>query len=159
MKRHPMINLARLLLILLLPVALLIPLGCDEKNVAYVNPDEKSSDKLRPQHEQTEIGLRLGIGSIITPKEGFIYYRQLIDYLEDKLEMPVTVVDRGSYREFNTLLAEGKLDMAFVCGGPYVEGNEEFALELLVVPETQSGETVYYSNLIVPADSSAKSLG
>ena len=72
--------------------------------------------------------------------------------------MPVTVVDRGNYREFNDLLSEGKLDVAFVCGGPYVEGHEEFALELLVVPETLSGETVYYSDLIVPVGSTAKSL-
>ena len=68
------------------------------------------------------------------------------------------VVSRGSYEEFNRLLQDGKLDIAFVCGGPYVDGKDEFGLEMLVMPETLSGETVYYSYLIVPAQSQARSL-
>ncbi|MBE0501196.1 MAG: phosphate/phosphite/phosphonate ABC transporter substrate-binding protein [Desulfuromonadales bacterium] len=103
--------------------------------------------------------LRLGIGSMITPKDGYIYYRRLTDYLETRLERPVTIVDRGTYREFNDLLASGGLDLAFVCGGPYVEGHADFDLKLLVVPQTPGGETVYYSYLIVPATSSARSFG
>jgi phosphonate transport system substrate-binding protein len=31
-------------------------------------------------------------------------------------------------------LKEGKIDVAFVCGGPYVDGHEEFGLELLAAP-------------------------
>jgi len=79
-----------------------------------------------------------------------------VDYLEKRLAVPVKVVSRGSYEEFNRLLKEGELDLAFVCGGPYVEGHDEFGLELLVMPETLSGETVYYSYMIVPAQSPAK---
>jgi len=153
-----MMLLTRLLSLLILLLSFFTLPGCDERKVAYVNPAEKASNKYTPLQEQAEVGLRLGIGSIITPKEGFVFYRQLVNYLEKELAMPVTVVDRGNYREFNDLLSEGKLDVAFVCGGPYVEGHEEFALELLVVPETLSGETVYYSDLIVPVGSTAKSL-
>jgi phosphonate transport system substrate-binding protein len=81
-----------------------------------------------------------------------------VEYLEEELAMPVSVTDRGTYQEFNELLAKGDLDIAFVCGGPYVEGQQDFDLELLVIPESISGETVYYSDLIVPRDSSAQSL-
>jgi len=143
--------------LVLLYVLCILP-GCDTKDVVYVNPAEKTAVKQGLRQEQAEVGLRLGIGSIITPTEGFIFYHQLVHYLEDKLDMPVTIIDRGNYREFNDLLAEGKLDVAFVCGGPYIEGREEFNLELLVVPETLDGETVYYSDLIVPADSPAQNL-
>ena len=81
-----------------------------------------------------------------------------MDYLEKRLAVPVKVVSRGSYEEFNRLLQDGKLDIAFVCGGPYVDGKDVFGLELLVIPETLSGETVYYSYLIVPARSPARRL-
>jgi phosphonate transport system substrate-binding protein len=102
--------------------------------------------------------IKLGIGSMITPKEGYIYYRRFADYLEKKLGQPVTILDRATYQEVNDLLASGGLDLAFVCGGPYVEGNENFQLKLLVAPETLTGETVYYSYLIVPQASPAQSL-
>jgi phosphonate transport system substrate-binding protein len=72
--------------------------------------------------------------------------------------MPIIVTDRGTYKEFNELLEKGALDVAFVCGGPYVEGKESFDLELLAVPETLGGETVYYSTLIVPTDSPARTM-
>lgn len=135
--------------------------GCDSE------PPPVTVDLSRQSHvtahsaadtSQTQI-LRLGIGSMITPKEGYIYYRRLTDYLEKRLERPVVIVDRGTYQEFNDLLASGGLDLAFVCGGPYVEGHADFDLKLLVVPQTPDGETVYYSYLIVPKASPARSLG
>jgi len=104
----------------------------------------------------TRVQINLGIGSMITPKEGFIYYQRLVDYLEKRLATPVKVIDKGSYEEFNNLLKDGQLDVAFVCGGPYVDGKDNFGLELLVIPETLSGETVYYSYMIVPVQSPAK---
>ncbi len=133
--------------------------ACDEQSsVIYVDPVKKAPiEKIDPP-EASKAEIRLGIGSIITPKEGFIYYQRLVDYIEEKLSMPVTVIDRGTYQEFNELLADGGLDVAFVCGGPYVEGHEAFNLELLVVPETPSGEIVYYSNLIVAKESLFKSI-
>lgn len=133
--------------------------ACDKKNSAtYVDPEKKSVNGEIHKVQQADDTIRLGVGSIITPKEGYIFYRRLVDYLEKHLDMPVTVIDRGTYKEFNNLLAEGGLDVAFVCGGPYVEGKDSFDLELLVVPETITGETVYYANLIVPIDSPAQCL-
>ncbi len=133
--------------------------ACDNQNSAlYVDPEKKAPSVDAQQTQNTGEVLRLGVGSIITPKEGYVYYRRLVDYLEKHLGMPIIVIDRGTYKEFNELLAEGKLDVAFVCPGPYVEGKDAFDLELLVVPETLAGETVYYSDLIVPADSQAQKL-
>ncbi len=42
--------------------------------------------------------------------------------------------------------------MAFVCGGPYIEGHDKFGLELLAAPQVD-GKTVYYSYIIVHKDS------
>lgn len=134
--------------------------GCDNQPEAVkVDLEKRSEVKVGPGptngHDQT---IKLGIGSMITPKEGYVYYRRLAGYLEKKLGRPVTIVDRGTYREFNALLASSGLDLAFVCGGPYVEGRRDFELDLLVAPETPAGETVYYSYLIVPKDSEAETL-
>ncbi|MDT8441154.1 MAG: phosphate/phosphite/phosphonate ABC transporter substrate-binding protein [Desulfuromonadales bacterium] len=146
---------ASLVLALLLPAA-----GCDRQpEPVRVDPGKQSSAVVPArQLQQQDMVVRLGIGSMITPKEGYVYYRRLADYLEKKLESPVRIIDRGTYREFNDLLAGGGLDLAFVCGGPYVEGKADFDLQLLVVPETPDGETVYYAYLIVPASSPARSL-
>lgn len=125
---------------------------------ARVDLDRRVPSSITEKPVETSAQISLGIGSMITPKEGYIYYQRLVDYLEKRLTTPVMAVDRGSYEEFNRLLKEGELDVAFVCGGPYVEGKDEFGLELLVMPETLSGETVYYSYFIVPAGSPANSL-
>jgi len=111
-----------------------------------------------PHSVQNHPVLKVGLGSMMTPKEGYGYYRRLLDYLESRLALPIQVVDRESYEGFNKLLQNGDIDVAFVCSGPYIEGHAAFDLELLVVPESSAGETVYYSNLIVPGDSPARVL-
>ena len=129
----------------------------DQGETVRVDLDKRVPSKITEKPVATAAQIALGIGSMITPKEGYIYYQRLVDYLEKRLATPVMAIDRGSYEEFNRLLKVGELDVAFVCGGPYVEGKDDFGLELLVVPETLSGETVYYSYTIVPARSPAKS--
>lgn len=103
-----------------------------------------------------EDAVRIAVGSMITPKEGFVYYKQLLDYIGENLGRPVTFVDRESYAEINDLIRSGDVDVAFVCGKPYVDGHNEFGMELLVVPEAY-GETAYYSYIIVSKDNPAES--
>lgn len=98
---------------------------------------------------------RIGMGAMITPREGFIYYRQLKDYIEQRFGQPIQLVDRGSYTEINRLLETGDIDAAFVCSGPYVEGKDRFGLQLLAMPLVK-GEPIYHSYIIVPTDSPAR---
>lgn len=139
-------------------IALLASLAaCNEGGqTARVDLDKRVPSQTIEKAVVSQPPVALGIGSMITPKEGYIYYQRLVDYLEKRLATPVKVVDRGTYEEFNRLLKDGELDVAFVCGGPYVEGKDDFGLDLLVMPETLSGETVYYSYFIVPAQSPAR---
>ena len=101
--------------------------------------------------------LRLGMGAMITPKEGYVYYQRLKEHIEKKLGQPVQMVDRGNYTEMNHLLETGGVDFAFVCAGPYVEGKEKFGMELLAMPLVK-GKPIYYSYIIVPADSPVRRL-
>lgn len=101
---------------------------------------------------KVEARVRIAVGGMITPKEGMAYYRDLLLYLQDKIGAKVEYVDREGYAEINEMLKRGKLEAAFVCSGPYVDGKKEFGLELLAAPQAY-GETVYYSYIIVAKDS------
>jgi len=142
---------------ILLCIAILFCPACSEEQppVTIDLSDRVSNETLLQITDKNQFSF--GIGSMITPKEGYTYYQQLIDYVATKIGEPIKVVDRGTYDEINTLLKHRQLDAAFVCGGPYVEGHEEFGLELLVLPEMAHGP-IYYSYLIVPSNSSARRL-
>lgn len=96
--------------------------------------------------------LRIAVGGMITPREGFVYYREFIDYVGEKLNRPVEFVDREKYDEINMLMKSGQIDVAFVCSGPYVDGHDEFGMELLAAPQAYQ-KTVYYAYIIVAKDS------
>lgn len=101
--------------------------------------------------------LRIAVGSMITPRSGFAFYSQLLNYIGEKLDREVEFVDRENYAEIIKLIRLSDIDVAFVCGRPYVDGHDKFELELLVAPQMY-GETVYYSYIIVPKDSPAENL-
>ncbi len=101
--------------------------------------------------------LRIAIAGVMSPSRTLDAYDQLLAYLGSRLAMKVTVDQRSSYAEVNDLLRTGQADLAFVCSRAYLEGKEQFGMELLLAPEV-NGERVYYSYLIVPADSGAVSL-
>ena len=94
---------------------------------------------------------------MVTPQDGYVYYQQLIDFLAEKLQVKIQALDPGNYQQGNRLLETGNADVAFVCAGPYVEGHDRFGLQLVAAPVV-NGESAYYSNLIVPMGSPARTL-
>jgi len=101
--------------------------------------------------------VRIAVGGMITPKEGFVYYRDFLDFIGKELGRPVEYVDATSYEEINSMIESRDVDGAIVCSGPYVDGHSKFGMELLAAPKAYGG-TVYYSYIIVPKDSPAKGL-
>lgn len=108
------------------------------------------------KNQQIKAKVRFAIGGMITPKEGVVYYRDLLRYIQRKIGEKIEYVDRESYAEINEMLRTGKLEAAFVCSGPYTEGKKEFGLELLVAPQAY-GSTVYYSYILAAKDSPLQS--
>lgn len=96
--------------------------------------------------------IRVAVGAMITPEESFVYYKAMLDYIGKKLKRPVEYVERKTYAEVNDLIEKRKIDFAFVCSGPYVEGKRKFGMELLAAPVAY-GESVYYSYIIVHKES------
>ncbi|MDX1707550.1 MAG: phosphate/phosphite/phosphonate ABC transporter substrate-binding protein [Desulfobacterales bacterium] len=113
----------------------------------------KTVDVEKPgkQPAQTPV-FRMAIAAMISPKDTFVYYRQLLDYIGQHLGKDVQFIQRKTYGEINELLGNGQIDLAFICSGPYVVGKEKFGFELLATPEVQQSH-FYQSYLIVNKDS------
>ncbi|MBI5649800.1 MAG: phosphate/phosphite/phosphonate ABC transporter substrate-binding protein [Chloroflexi bacterium] len=101
--------------------------------------------------------LRVAVAAVISPKGNVESYGDLLKYIQNKLNRPVELVQRQTYAEVNDLIKNGYVDVGFVCTSAYVIGQRDFGMELLVAPEV-TGATVYYSLLIVPADSPARAM-
>lgn len=101
--------------------------------------------------------LRVGVAAILSPQGTVESYSELTAYLAEKMGRPVDLLQRRTYAEFNDMVEKSQVDLAFICTNSYVVGNEQFGMELLVAPEI-NGESVYYSQLIVPASSAAQSM-
>jgi phosphonate transport system substrate-binding protein len=96
----------------------------------------------------------MAVAAVLSPEGNVDNYAGLARYLGDHLGRPVDLVQRRTYAEVNDLIADGSVDLAFVCTSAYVAGAERDEMELLVVPEV-GAERVYYSSVIVPSDSAA----
>lgn len=142
---------------LLLGLVFLSLSGCQREEPLKVKLSERTVIDDGGPGTEMQKSLTVSVGSMITPQAGYGYYRQLIDYLSGRLGRKIDPIDPGNYAETNRLLQTGEADFAFVCGGPYVSGHDRFGLELLVAPVV-NGKTVYYSYLIVPAESTARNL-
>ena len=137
------------------------------------NPDESIirvdlNEKMQVPQIQTANGvtslnpgnksLKAAISGVISPTKTIENYEELLTYIGAKLNREVELFQRSTYSEINDLIQGQRVDVAFVCSLAYVKGNDDFGMELLVVPQIH-GETVYYSYLIVPAENSIDNLG
>jgi phosphonate transport system substrate-binding protein len=96
--------------------------------------------------------LRVAVAAMISPKETFIYYRELLDYIGRHSGFSVQLIQRKTYDEVNELFPKGQIDLAFICTGPFAASREKFGFEALATPQVR-GQPFYQSYLIVPKDS------
>lgn len=102
--------------------------------------------------------LKFAIAAMISPKATAVHYRQLVDYVAHKLNRPVELVQRKTYSEINQLLGQGRIDLAFICSGPYFRGKDQLGFEAIAIPQVR-GSTLYQSYLIVNQGSPFGNLG
>lgn len=96
--------------------------------------------------------LTMAVAAMTSPKETFLAYRQVVEYLAQRLGRPISLVQRKTYSEIDELLTKGELDVAFVCSGPYAAQGRNPGFELLAAPQI-AGKTTYQAYLIVGRDS------
>ena len=146
------------LLYLMLPALLLVACSSQTLSPAASFVDLDNLQALPTPREPSDRPLRVGIAAVISPQGSAESYSLLLDYLSDQLGRPVERVQRRTYAEVNELLSTGEIDLAFVCTSSYLLGKRESGLGLLVAPQV-NGEVTYRAILIVPANSSANSIG
>ncbi len=105
-----------------------------------------------PNTTKNDTAVKVAIASVVSPKESYAYYEEMIQYISKKLGGPVKIVQKRSYQEVNDLIKNHEIDFAFVCSGAYIDGHSEFGMKLLVAPEMY-GKTTYHSYIIVPKNS------
>jgi len=85
--------------------------------------------------------------------------QRLADYLAERLHMPVQCVADRSWEERYLCLDQGKVDIGWICGLPYIKraDRSDAQIELLVAPvmqgERYGGRPLYFSDVIVREDS------
>jgi phosphonate transport system substrate-binding protein len=142
-----------ILISILILAALVITIGCGPDSDAVVVDFNQTVAVDRPISSEPEAAqLKVAVAAIISPKETFAYYRQLLDYIGHKLGREIQFIQRKTYGEINELLAKGQIDLAFICSGPYVVGKEKHGFELVATPEVQNSH-FYHSYLIVNKNS------
>lgn len=127
--------------------------GCGKDSDRAVVDFTKTVPVARPGERASPTPpLRVAVAAMVSPKETFDLYRQLLAYLGRKLVKDLEFVQRKTYGEIDELLRRGEIDLAFICSGPYVAGRERSGFEPLAVPEVH-GSHFYRSYLIVNKNS------
>jgi phosphonate transport system substrate-binding protein len=144
---------------LILILALLAALSGCGGDVEYKAVDfSKTISVAAPEGKKPpEKMLRVAVAAMISPKETFIYYRELLDYIGRNTGHSVQLIQRKTYDEVNELFPKGQIDLAFICTGPFAASREKFGFEALATPQVR-GQPFYQSYLIVPKDSPYQTL-
>ncbi|MCO1600209.1 substrate-binding domain-containing protein [Desulfosporosinus nitroreducens] len=100
------------------------------------SPEQGSKDTLR-------VALAVGL----SPTQSIAKYQTLTTYLSEKLNRPVELIQKKTYKEVDDLIEEGNVDIAFVCSSSYVIGHEKFGERLIAVPITNGSP--YYQSVII----------
>lgn len=96
--------------------------------------------------------LRIAFASVMSPKETRQVYQQIVNYISQQENRPAILLQRRTYEELNTLLANGDADVAFSSTGAYAAYQGHEPIELLAMTET-NGSSYYQTYIITPSDS------
>jgi phosphonate transport system substrate-binding protein len=91
--------------------------------------------------------VRIGLTSVILDDQS-AFLEQWRVYLERKMARPVRFLQRGTYRGITDLIRDHKLDLAWICGAPFVRLRPQ---PVLVAVPVYEGKPLYRSYLIANA--------
>jgi phosphonate transport system substrate-binding protein len=96
--------------------------------------------------------LSVAVSAIISPRETYIYYQELFNYISEKINYHIEVRQRKTYAEVNKMLYDQEVDLAFICSGAYTVAKEKGDIEILAVPVC-NGKPFYQSYIITNKNS------
>ena len=115
--------------------------------------------------------IKMFVSAAFASESGLPVYREIADYVAEKVGRKTAVVSGASYAETDTLLERNIVQVGFVCGLPYIHRAREGKYLQIAVPvsATRTGQIPdatsgyektpgkYFSYTIVHKDSKAKS--
>lgn len=144
--------------LIMLSLLTLLLVACGQEAYPVVRLNEATvEDVVDVENTQARMPLRVAIAAVLSPEATFETYQPLLAYLSQELERPVELLQRSTYAEVNELVRTGQADVAFVCGGGYVEGERLGYMTVLVVPQIDA-RTTYQAVLITQVDAPYQSL-
>ena len=154
LKIHPILRSLIKPFVLCLPAFVIVLfLGCsgdsDYKHIDFSNTISVKQTAKQPMEPGL---LRVAVAAMISPKETIVYYKELLDYIGTKAGYSVELIQRKTYGEINELFLNRRIDLAFICTGPYATGKEKYGFVGLATPVVR-GEPYYQSYLIVNKNS------
>jgi len=133
-------------------------MGCSsDQEPVFVDFSKKVVENQSPEVLQDGSVIRVAVAAMISAKESVVYYHQLLDFIANQLGHKIELIQRKTYSEINELLKNGKIDLAFICSGPYATGRQTYGFEALAVPQVR-GRHSYHSYLIVNQNSTFQNL-
>jgi len=127
--------------------------SCTNINNKKVKVDfSDSTNNMEDVQKDTISPIYVAIASITSPRETFIYYHDLIDFISKKLNRPVLIKEKKTYEEVNNMLARGEVSFAFICSGAYINAKAKNEVRLLVAPIINH-ETYYQAYIITKKNS------
>ncbi|MGM0533709.1 MAG: phosphate/phosphite/phosphonate ABC transporter substrate-binding protein, partial [Campylobacterota bacterium] len=100
--------------------------------------------------------LFFGITTVAVVKNSQTIF-ELTDFLSQAAKTQITPKFAKDYDEMKLMLEKKEVDFAYVCGATYVEAKDSADLEILTFPYFE-GKPLYYSLVIAPKESNARSL-
>jgi len=142
-------------------ILVLMVIGC-ERGSEYKKVDfsKKKVAVSQPAPKGSATGsnrLRFAVAALISPKETIKFYNELLTYIGDQVDREIELLQRKTYVEVNELFPQRKIDMAFVCTGPYATQRDIYEFEAVATPVVR-GKPYYQSYLIVHHDSNIQNL-
>ena len=148
----------RLIFLIFTITAAIFFMGCSsDQEPAFVDFSKKVVQNQSPEQSPDGHVIRVAVAAMISAKESVVYYHQLLDFIAHQLGHKIELIQRKTYSEINDLLKNGKIDLAFICSGPYATGRQTYGFEALAVPQVR-GKHSYHSYLIVNQNSNFKDL-
>ena len=100
--------------------------------------------------------LRIGLISVAGDNKSYILEKELANYIGEKLNKKVKLIQKKSYKDINILLKNNKVDIAFLSTGAYSLYEDKASLELLARPNR--GKAYYHPIVITKKDSNIKEI-
>jgi len=138
------------LVVIILSIALLVTLPFMFKSNQEDYIDFSKVSENVDDNGKDDDTLRIGLISVAGDNKSYILEKELANYIGEKLNKKVKLIQKKSYSDINLLLKNNQIDVAFLSTGAYSLYEDKESLELLARPNR--GKAYYHPIIITKND-------